>query len=637
MDNGEKHSVQKSIFSRKIASSYESELKTTLLLILLFLVLISVSSLRVSGKMAGIFREENYNQLIDGADKLITYVERDVDLLNSTLRYREIVENTPVVRAEYEKLIDLNSSTLDREYPYSDDNLVQAYYSGLNSKGKGKLLQKQIIRMGFGSGKDNDKIAILYPFKDAHGVDWIGAFQKNASALKLVSTVVKYNYLMQIAGLLGVLLIAYAYLKLTLNPFRKLASEARKAQVENDQQDESVEQIVETFKATIARLRENEDKLKEMYNNSQQRAQRLEQFNQYILESMSSGLIGIDMEGRIVHLNFSGRRILGFQEDQIDFDSFQHTLKDFPQLSEVLNSVIREKEPVERLELQFTRKDGAEKTIGIVASPVYDHKCRLVGALLLLADLTEVRRLQQEIAFKEKMAAVGEMSAGLAHEMRNAMMAIFGYSKLLQKSTLEEIQVREIAASIGIESENCEIMLKRFLTFARPAEFMTESLSLAEIGQSVAQKLEQIARNRLTEIKVDFEPDMPDFKGDRTAIDQILTNLLKNAVEAAPENGHVSLRIRHNSTLNRFLIEIEDNGPGIPEEYHQKVFSPFFTTKEQGTGLGLAIVKKLVSSMGGSVAIDPGKTEGCLIIVGLSGEYANSQDKNNIRTLQPVS
>lgn len=637
MDNGEKHSAQKSIFSRRIASSYESELKTTLLLILLFLVLISVSSLRVSGKMAGIFREENYNQLIDGANKLIAYVERDVDLLNSTVRYREIVENTSVVRAEYEKLIDLNSSTLDREYPYSDDNLVQAYYSRLNGKNKEKLVGKQMIRMGFGSGQDNDKIAVLYPFKDASGVDWIGAFQKNASALKLVSTVVKYNYLMQIAGLLGVLLIAYAYLKLTLNPFRKLASEARKAQVENDQQDESVEQIVETFKATIARLRENEEKLKEMYNNSQQRAQRLEQFNQYILESMSSGLIGIDMEGRIVHLNFSGRRILGFQEDQIDFDSFERTLKDFPQLCEVLNSVIREKEPVERLELQFTRKDGAEKIIGIVASPVYDHKCRLVGALLLLADLTEVRRLQQEIAFKEKMAAVGEMSAGLAHEMRNAMMAIFGYSKLLQKSTLEEIQVREIAASIGTESENCEIMLKRFLTFARPAEFMTESLSLAEIGQSVAQKLEQIARNRLTEIKVDFESEMPDFKGDRTAIDQILTNLLKNAVEAAPENGYVSLKIRHDSTLNRFLIEIEDNGPGIPEEYHQKVFSPFFTTKEQGTGLGLAIVKKLVSSMGGSVAIDPNKTEGCLVIVGLSGEYANSQDKNNIRALQPVS
>jgi PAS domain S-box-containing protein len=637
MDSGKKHHTMKAVFSRKIASSYESELKTTLLLILLFLILISVSSLRVSGKMAGIFREENYNQLVDGADKLIAYVERDVDLLRTTSSYREILENTPIVRAEYEKLVVLNGSDQNGGAPYLGDDIVHAYYSNLSHDDKEKLVQKQIVRLGFGSGKDNDRIAILYHFKDAHNVDWIGIFQKNASGLKLVNTVIKYNYLLQIAGLLGVLLVAYAYLKITLNPFKKLATEARKVQVENDKHGESVEQIVETFKATIARLRENEDKLKELYNNSQQRAQRLEQFNQYILESMSSGLIGIDIKGRIVHLNRSARRILGLQEDSVDYDSYEKTLNDYAFLAEVLNAVIATNQPVERMEHSFTRHDGTEKALGLAASPVHDHKRRLVGALLLLADLTEVRRLQQEIAFKEKMAAVGEMSAGLAHEMRNAMMAIVGFSKLLQKSDLDVEQVHDIAASIGSESENCEIMLKRFLTFAKPAALTPENLSLAEIGNCVVQKLEQTARNKGAEIRVQIEPNLPDFRGDRTALDQILTNLLKNAVEAAPENGSAELKISHDSRLNRFKIEIADNGPGIPQEHSLKVFSPFFTTKEQGTGLGLAIVKKLVSSMGGSVEIDPEKADGCRIIVTLAGNCVFLKDKSDLRVPQAVT
>jgi signal transduction histidine kinase len=205
--------------------------------------------------------------------------------------------------------------------------------------------------------------------------------------------------------------------------------------------------------------------------------------------------------------------------------------------------------------------------------------------------------------------------------MRNAMMAIVGYSTILKKGVDDKKQVREIASSIAVESENCETMLKRFLSFAKPAALTPEPLSLAELGVSVIGKLESLADKKQVSIIDDFSESLPNLICDRTAVDQITTNLLKNAIEASPEKGRVYFRIFHNVALNSVTIEIEDSGPGIPEENHIKVFSPFFTTKEDGTGLGLSIVKKLVSSMGGSVEIDTGQENGCIFRVEIAADY----------------
>ena len=144
------------------------------------------------------------------------------------------------------------------------------------------------------------------------------------------------------------------------------------------------------------------------------------------------------------------------------------------------------------------------------------------------------------------------MSAGLAHEMRNAMMAIVGFSKILKKGIGDKKQIREIAGSIAAESENCETMLKRFLSFAKPADLTPEKLSLLDIGQSVINKLEPLAYKKQVSIIDDFAENMPDLTCDRTAIDQIITNLLKNAIESSPEKGLVYVRINHDSTT-RFV------------------------------------------------------------------------------------
>jgi len=614
----------KNLFTRKVRSSYESELKITLLLILLFLVLANFSTLLVTGKLSKIYNEDNYHQLEIGADKLIAYVKNDVSVLRLTQNFKEKLAYTVVSGAAFVPQRYLESPA---DYPdfarTSEAEYIRGYYSRLNSENRAKLDDGEIVKYGFGVGRDSDKIAVLYPFNDGDGRAWVGMFLKNAGGMKLVTTIMRFNYLFQIAGILAILLVAYAYLKITLNPFREIASEAKRLHTQDPHKGESVEQIVETFKQTIAKLQENEEKLKQLYSNSQKRADRLEQFNQYILESILSGLIGIDNKGRVVHLNPIARKILELDEDEINSESYLQTLSDYQPLADILSGIIEHKTAVERLEERIIRKSGSEKILGVSGSPVYDHMGRTVGAILLLADMTEVRRLQSEVAFKEKMAAVGEMSAGLAHELRNAMMAIVGYSRFLTKLSLEDARVQEIALSINSESANCETMLKRFLMFAKPISFTPEPLSLPDITEAVVQKLTHLAAADKIEIHSEYATGLPDYMGDRTALDQIVTNLVKNAVEAAPANGKVFVKVGHDFEENSFQMEISDNGPGIPPKNHQKIFSPFFTTREKGTGLGLAIVKKLVTSLGGKINLDTALESGCRFIVSLPADYSS--------------
>jgi len=602
MNSVKKQAWWKKPFTFKFAASYESELKITLILILLFLILTSASSLRITGKLADIYREDNYQQLQDGASDLINYVKNSVEFSSKTQSYRKLIAAGIINRATYIKTDILNNPEINNDYlAFQEIEYVRKYFEALPVENKELLRRGLSVNYGFGVGRESSQILAFMPFTDDSGVEWIGLFSRQASGLKLVNTVMKYNYLIQAVGILAILLVAYAYLKITLNPFRRIANEARRVHVEEKGQGESVEQIVDTFRATINRLQENEEKLKQLYNNSQERAARLEQFNQYILESMSSGLIGIDQDGRIVHLNRSARKILQLNDDQIDIESYKNTFSNFKSLVGLLDNTIQEERPVERLEQHFVQDNGNEKILGISSSPVYDHNSRIVGAILLLADLTEVRRLQNEIAFKEKMAAVGEMSAGLAHEMRNAMMAIVGYSKILKKTSPEQSNVRDIATSISVESDHCETMLKRFLMFAKPVSFTPEQLLLEDVVQSVIKKLEQTALKKNVEIKCELQKDLAEIFSDRTVLDQIFTNLIKNAIEAVPENGLVSVGIQTDYDKKMIMIEISDNGPGIPEENISSIFSPFFTTKETGTGLGLAIVKKLISGMGGTI------------------------------------
>ncbi|HMM36768.1 MAG TPA: ATP-binding protein, partial [Thermoanaerobaculia bacterium] len=220
---------------------------------------------------------------------------------------------------------------------------------------------------------------------------------------------------------------------------------------------------------------------------------------------------------------------------------------------------------------------------------------RHLGGLVFLEDRTAVKRLERELSFRRELAALGEMSAGIAHEFRNATAAILGYARLAGAASDAEARARHLAR-IRSEAEHVARVTGDFLLFARP-----ERLQLAEVP--LAPLVEEIlAEGRATCPGAAFsaEGDFPRVEADAALLRRALVNLVRNAAEAAGGGGRVAVRGEPSDCGGGALV-VEDSGPGVAPEAAEKLFVPFASTKEGGTGLGLSLVAKIAALHGGSV------------------------------------
>ena len=222
------------------------------------------------------------------------------------------------------------------------------------------------------------------------------------------------------------------------------------------------------------------------------------------------------------------------------------------------------------------------------------------GALCLLSDLTELTALQKQIRLQENMAALGEMSAGIAHEFKNALAIISGYAQMIRAEATDE--TAESADRILKETRALTHVVTEFLRFARPLEVSHETVALGTLVDQVANEV----RNAVPGVAIETQGDFTDVTADQGLLRQALLNLARNGAEAAASSGaraQVILRgaIEEDAGRPAQRISVLDNGPGILEDSLDKIFLPFYTTKSEGTGLGLAVVQKIVLQHGGRV------------------------------------
>jgi signal transduction histidine kinase len=194
------------------------------------------------------------------------------------------------------------------------------------------------------------------------------------------------------------------------------------------------------------------------------------------------------------------------------------------------------------------------------------------GALCLLTDITEVTELREQVALKRNLESLGEMSAGLAHEFKNAIATLQGYAQLLEHEELLN------------EVRNLSSMVTAFLNFARPQPLLLEDVSLKELVEECA-----------AELKLTLDLDESIVRADERMLRQAILNILRNAVEAVSEYGSVFVKVQNQT------IEIRDTGPGIPPDHLSKIFIPFFTTKPTGHGIGLALAHRIITEHGGTL------------------------------------
>jgi signal transduction histidine kinase len=275
-----------------------------------------------------------------------------------------------------------------------------------------------------------------------------------------------------------------------------------------------------------------------------------------------------------------------------------------------------------REQIEYTTPDRELRQLGVTISPISTKPGEISGALCLLSDLTELAALQKQIQVKESLAALGELSAGIAHEFKNALATISGYAQMIRTES-ENDDVRENSERILDQTRAITHVVTEFLKFARPLAIADEEVAAESLVERVASEL----RESFPTVSISIEGDFAEITGDEGLLRQAILNLMRNAVEAAA-GQQFGARVtvhgskEHSAAKITQRISIADNGPGIPQEDLPKVFLPFFTTKAQGTGLGLAIVQKIIVQHGGTVEARNLSEGGAEFVVWLPGRQS---------------
>jgi signal transduction histidine kinase len=232
--------------------------------------------------------------------------------------------------------------------------------------------------------------------------------------------------------------------------------------------------------------------------------------------------------------------------------------------------------------------------IGVTVSPLSDDSGQLHGAICLFTDLTAVRDLEEQLRLKDSLATVGELTAGIAHEFRNGLATIQGYSKLLDLNALPPAY-RAYVEGIRAETEALSQVVTNFLNFARPAQLTLTSVDLRGICERAAEEIRADAQELGGDVEV--RGDFVVLEGDEVLLRQAFSNLLRNAFEACvgrPDPPRIVIQSEIDAAQKVSRIVVNDNGTGIAPALREKVFRPFFTMKRTGTGLGLALVQKII-------------------------------------------
>jgi PAS domain S-box-containing protein len=576
---------------------YETELYGVLILIVLFLVLVNFSSIRIATQLQGIFEDQVFSDLLESARRAETYLGDQPALKSSTRDWHRFINDSYADSISLEE-IDSNDSLRWR----FDGSQISALDSG------------GVVTAGPDSESNAPSYALMIRFETNDGRCFILRTVKRAERQKLVTDVTRFSVFFQLSGLLAIVLLSYLYLRVTLKPYRKMKKAAQDAHLPDKSLDSSVEQIVATFQAMIEELREKEKRLQELYHKTQKRAARLEQFNEYILAGMASGLISCDREGTITNFNMSAQKLLGIGETKALGCHFSEILIATPKLAELIAETLTDEINASRIELEIAGTDGNRLSLGVSTTLICDEFGRKVGATVIMTDLTEIKRLQKDIAYKDKMAALGETAAGLAHELRNSMTAIVGYGGLMLKIARDNPQLRQAAEAIAREGAATEQMLRRFLEFAQPTSFYNAWVDIQELIKEQISSLSTLADERGVTLRSRLHASSKSVWADQLAVRQVIANLMLNAIEASTNGSEVTIETVDEGT-EFVAMRVIDNGPGIPDEIRAKVFTPFFTTKEDGNGLGLCTVKKLVTGMNGRLELSKTTESGFAVTV----------------------
>ena len=344
----------------------------------------------------------------------------------------------------------------------------------------------------------------------------------------------------------------------------------------------------------------------------------LERLYRSIVSNLGSGLLTVTNEGRIRVFNRYAQQLTGISHE----DAYDRLLPEIiPAMEKFVDRILSPQTG----EVAYLSSHAVKMVIGFKSVPFNDAEGNRIGAIVNLLDLTQIKQMEAELKKADRLAAIGELSAHIAHEIRNPLAAISGSVQLIvQGDTISHDDKRLLTIAVR-ETDRLNALISDFLAYARPAVPHKVAVDLSGFVADIRAFLATDHRFGQIALRNDCPPGMTVYV-DRDQFWQVLLNLLVNAAEEMPSGGMVRLsasldRLEQNGAEQLFTrIIIEDNGPGMDSAIMARIFEPFFTTKQAGTGLGLATVYRIVESHGGTMHVESTPGAGTQFIISLPGE-----------------
>ncbi len=325
-------------------------------------------------------------------------------------------------------------------------------------------------------------------------------------------------------------------------------------------------------------------------------------FLQSIIEGSGEAIVTLDSDGRVMSWNRAAERIYGWSASEMLGQPVERVLPDNPEVQREWNrsmEAVRAGSTVRGSAIERVRKDGKSITVRITRSPLEDSSGRFVGSTGIIRDVTALKAMESRLVERERLAAVGELAAQVAHEIKNPLAGIRGACEILSEGHARDDPKNEISHEVIRQVDRLNRTVEDLLLFAHPKAIHPLPTDVHELLDRTLGVLLEDPQTRGIEIERHYAGDMGDLRIDPQQIEQVLFNVFLNAMQVMDYNGKIVVTTYRTGAGGR--IAIRDNGPGVPDELGERIFKPFFTTHAQGSGLGLAIVRNLVEAHGGTI------------------------------------
>lgn len=380
-----------------------------------------------------------------------------------------------------------------------------------------------------------------------------------------------------------------------------------------------LQEAFDTFNTATAELQQSYDKLKlqvkdlnleleetnKKLKKNLKEKEELQQYLQNVLENAPNGVVVINNKGKVKDFNKAAEQITGLELKDIKDKNINEILPQIKKVKEWKKKVFLDK-------VQHTTKTGEDKFLNVYISSLKDINMRKIGNIIAIEDITNIKRLQEQLQRKNRLEAMGEMAAAISHEIRNPLGAIELFASLLKRDIKGEPDKEELAENIITGVKSLANITSNLLLFTKDMKPKKEDIDINQLIENALIFSAYATSNKDMTLKIDIDKEIKSIHADGELLKQVILNLVLNAIQAIKSKGlvRITARIVNKDDMiamgmdeDYLLLNIEDSGPGISKENVEKIFNPFFTTKKSGIGLGLAIVHKIISSHGGIIEV----------------------------------